>query len=373
MAADSIKIILDKIYKQAESSLEKRLLRDKKYLANIDEVCAKKHACTRLLMACLLGKIVNPLVDPRKPYTQITSDDSFSGRSYDEGYLSDFITKHQLPCNKTTAFLTPVFRTINQPLALDITFESRADETVSATLQLLDDVANGRIDAKVLLAEIIRTLIAIRNDDKARLESLLQSCRQNESDLPLSSTDIIHLIQQHLQCKHSSRLPVLVVAAAYQSAEKKLGERIRPLHHHTAADSQTGAIGDIEICLEGDDKVVTAYEMKHKKIEITDIDLALSKIVSINGKIHNYIFISTEKVDDAVIEYATSSYQKTGTEIAILDCLGFLRHFLHFFHRLRGEYLDVYQSLVLHEPNSSVNQTLKETFLTLRKNAETME
>jgi hypothetical protein len=371
MAIDSIKHILDKIYKQAESSPDNRLIRDKILLANIDKVCTRKHACTRLLMACLLGKIDNPSVDPRKPYTQIASDDSFSGRSYDEGYLTEFITKYHLPCNKTTAFLTPVFRTINQPLTLDITFESQAEETVAATLQLLDDVANNRIDAKLLLMEMIRTLLAMRDENKARLESLLHSCRQNSNDLPLSSTEIIHLIQQHLQCKHSSRLPVLVVAAAYQAAEKKLGERILPLHHHTAADSQTGAMGDVEICLEGDDKVVTVYEMKQKKITKNDIDSALCKIAK--NRIHNYIFISTEVIDDSVAEYAASFYQKTGTEIAILDCLGFLRHFLHFFHRLRSEYLDTYQSFLLQEPDSSVNQSLKETFLILRKNAETME
>ena len=67
-------------------------------------------------------------------------------------------------------------------------------------------------------------------------------------------------------------------------------------------------------------------------------------------------------------------YEKTdGTEIAILDCIGFLRHFLHLFHRIRSEYLEAYQALVLREPDSAVSQTLKEAFLALRQVAESGE
>ena len=59
-------------------------------------------------------------------------------------------------------------------------------------------------------------------------------------------------------------------------------------------------------------------------------------------------------------------YDEVGVEFVILDCLGFLRHFLHFFHRSRTEFLNAYQVLVLTEPNSSVGQPLKEAFLAFR-------
>ena len=60
-------------------------------------------------------------------------------------------------------------------------------------------------------------------------------------------------------------------------------------------------------------------------------------------------------------------------EIALLDCVGFLRHFLHLFHRLRTAFLDAYQELVLSQPESGVNQALKEAFLALRKAAQAAE
>jgi len=56
-------------------------------------------------MACLLAKLDRPDVDPRKPYTEIGTPDSFSGRSYDEQHLTRFIQSHRLPCNFDHRFL----------------------------------------------------------------------------------------------------------------------------------------------------------------------------------------------------------------------------------------------------------------------------
>lgn len=77
---------------------------------------------------------------------------------------------------------------------------------------------------------------------------------------------------------------------------------------------------------------------------------------------------------DVVRNYARSKYDETGgVEIAILDCIGFLRHFLHLLHRLRKDFLDQYQILVLRESDSAVSQALKEAFLALRQAAESAE
>jgi DNA adenine methylase len=67
-------------------------------------------------------------------------------------------------------------------------------------------------------------------------------------------------------------------------------------------------------------------------------------------------------------------YEKTsGTEVVVLDCIGFLRHFLHLFHRLRMQFLEAYQELLLAEPESAVSQPLKEAFLVLRQAAESVD
>ena len=219
--------------------------------------------------------------------------------------------------------------------------------------------------------ELVRVLLQLRDEKQARMASLLAALKPARGALPLSSEAIVTLIRQHLSCKNSSRLPVLIVTAAYEAAGIQLGESILPLNSHNAADSQTGSIGDVEICLVGDDAVVTAYEMKMKRVLVEDIDAAIAKMSRLPRQIDNYIFVTTEKIDQEVVEYSSRFYEKTeGTEIAILDCISFLKHFLHFFHRIRVDFLNAYQNLVLMESDSAVSQPLKEAFLALRQAAE---
>lgn len=368
--------ILHSIYERAVTTLNTTVITDQIIRKRVDYVCRcmSNRAGVRLLMSCLLGKLDKINVDPRKPYTEIGGTDSFSGRTYDERYLTKFINMHRLPVNQTTAFLTPTLRNIDHPLTTDRELVGRPRDLYKTTLELLENVAKQNIDTDVLFVETVRVLLLIRDEKLARMDSLLGALEQTKDSLPLSSEAIVTLISQHLACKKASRLPVLVVAAAYEAAGAQLDESILPLHSHNAADLQTGSLGDVEICLVGNDFVITTYEMKMKRVTLDDIDTAMTKIAKATKLINNYLFITTHNIDPIVAEYAATIYEKTdGTEIAILDCIGFMRHFLHLFHRLRVDYLNAYQTLVLNEPDSAVSQTLKEAFLALRQAAESGE
>lgn len=367
---------LDKLLQKAQKIGNKSCVADTEVRRRIEYICRclTNRAGVRLLMACMLGKLDQPKVDPRKPYTEIGTDDCFSGRTYDEQYITGFINKHALPCNSTTAFLTPTLRNQNTPLNVDTELVGRPRDLYKDTILILDDVAKGKISAERVLTETIRLLLVVRDERKARIDTLVKGIEQGIGALPLCVEAIVTLLEQHLACKHSSRLPVLMVAAAYTAAASKLGERSRPLRSHTAADEQTGAVGDVEVCLINDERIVTVYEMKSKRVVQDDVDRALQKILNVSPHIDNYIFITTDIIEPVVREYAALMYEETnGTEIAILDCIGFVRHFLHLFHRLRTTFLDCYQDMVLHEPDSAVSQPLKEAFLTLRQAAESDE
>lgn len=368
--------ILQGIQQRAAVTLNASVVTDPVIRERVDYVCRcmSNRAGVRLLMSCLLGKLDKPNVDPRKPYTGIGGADSFSGRIYDERHLTKFINEHRLPVNPTTAFLTPTLRNIGHALTTDRELVGRPHDLYKKTLELLEDVALQRIPADVLFVETVRVLMLLRNEKLARMASLLNALDRTDGALPLSSEAIVTLISQHLACKNASRLPVLVVAAAYEAAGARLSESMLPLNSHNAADLQTGSLGDVEICLMGEDSVVTAYEMKMKRVTSDDIDAAVTKIARAPNRIRNYLFVTTDVVEPIVAEYAATFYEKTdGTEIAILDCIGFLRHFLHLFHRIRADYLNAYQTLVLNEPDSAVSQTLKEAFLALRQAAESGE
>ena len=363
--------ILEKLYNKAVVNLGNKFTADTFLFKKIDYVarCSTNRAAIRLLMSCLLAKIHRPEVDVRKPYTEIKGKDTFSGRTYDERYLSNFINKYELPCNSTTAFLTPALRNINKTLTLNMELVGRPRDVYKDILLLLNAVNKGKITAEIMLLDCIRILIKVKNENAKRLKTLMSGLKTSRDKSHLSVEDIINLLTQHLACKNSSRLSVLIVAATYKSAKKYLKKKILSLKPHNAADKQTKAFGDVEITLANNDNVVTCYEIKTKKITESDIHIAIEKIRN-SSSMDNYIFITTESINENIKTIAKTSYELTGVEVAILDCIGFIKHFLHLFYRIRMDFLNEYQQLVLTEPTSAVSQELKEVFITLRKSIE---
>lgn len=356
---------LEKLYVKA--SKRKRSFVERRMEKPLYDICHNRNKSPiRYLMSGLVAKMENAGINLHKPTTALGGKDSYEGRGYDEKIIEPFILKHQLPCNSTTAFLTPSFRTITRPLSKEMFSNSRPPEPYYQMMDVVEYVELYPEKAVNVLLEIIRNLVDIRDDNERKLREKMEIIKAGSETGELSSEEIVGLVSQHLACKNSSRLPVLVVAAAYKSVEDLIGEKARKLLAHQAADRQTGALGDVEITLSADDETVTCYEMKCRQIMKTDIEKAVGKISQHGTHIDNYIFITTESVSREVNDYASSLYKQMGTEVAILDCVGFLRHFLHFFHRRRTMFLDAYQQCVVDEPSSSVSQALKDAFLALR-------
>lgn len=365
-------VVLEVARQTAIDKIEKSPVRGAGLTEDVEYVCRCSNlAGTRFLMACLVAKLSNPAIDIRKPYTEIGGKGIYSGRHYDETYVGPFTLKYDLPVNPTTSFLTPAFRTNREAIKPGVELVGRPRKLYETVVKLITAVHSKKVDPEFLLVEIIRWLVVIKDEREHRLESLFASLKASQSDSGLPAESIVNLVQQHLALPKSSRLPVLVVASAYQAAQNYLGERCLPLQGHTAADSQTGALGDVQIALKDENDVVTVYEMKAKRVTQDDIEIAARKIVSAGISIQNYIFITTDAVDDSVKDYAGRMHSVTGIEFVILDCMGFLRHFLHLFYRIRMRFLDAYQNLTLSEPDSAVNPALKEAFLSLRLATET--
>ncbi len=330
--------------------------------------CERNKAPIRYLLSAMLAKTSDPTIDTRQPYPKLGKR-SFACRSIDESYVQHFIHKYSLPCNKTTAFLTPAFRTIETAIKKSTFEKCRPVYVYNDMMDILDYVEGHPEAAQKTLQQIFAALILVKEENDAKMTKIIEGLASVKKHI-LSSEEITSLLQQHLNCKGSSRLPVLMVVAAYQAVKHLTKEFNKPLFAHNAADSQTGAIGDIEITLQGDDCTLTCYEMKKKKVSTDDIYVCVEKIMKLKQMPDNYIFITTDCIDDDVKKLASSFYGKLGVEIAVLDCIGFINHFLHFFHRYRLSFLDHYQRLVLAEPTSAVSQPLKEAFISLRKVAE---
>jgi hypothetical protein len=264
--------LLATAFDRASSNLTQPIIPDADVRGRVELLCRNisNRALSRLLLACCLAKVHRPDRDVRKPYTEIGSSDAFSGRTYDEAYIGPFVSQHQLPCNSTTAFLTPALLNRNATLTTETNLVGRPPILYQAALQLLSDVQTNIISSDELLNELVRVLLVVRNENRQRMETLLAGVEPVEGALPLSAETIVSLVEGHLKGRGSSRLPVLVVAAAYESAGALLGERINTLQSHNAADKQTGAVGDVEVTLGDDERVLTGYEMKMRRVTRDD-------------------------------------------------------------------------------------------------------
>lgn len=364
--------ILDQIYDMVSENVNESHVDDADRREQIEYICRnlQNRAGVRFLMACLLAKLHQPNLDIRMPYKEIGGDDCYSGRQYDERYITSFVENHELPCNVTTAFLTPAFRTHEVMLSKNATLMGRPRKLYEYVLSLLDDVARKRISPQDLLCEIVRILIIKRDEQRTRMDSLLANLKQ--SDLSqLTVEAIVDIVEQHLDQPNSSRLPVLAFQAIYQTIESQLNEQVVPLQPHTAADSQTRSLGDIEVALKDTDQVITVYEMKSRKLTRGDVSQALNKLAKGTQSAQQYLFVTTFPVSEDVKEQISDlNERRLGTEFAALDCVAFVRYFLHLFYQVRLKFLSNYQDLVLSEPDSGVRQPLKELFLSLRQAAE---
>jgi hypothetical protein len=115
---------------------------------------------------------------------------------------------------------------LNTMLTKDMNLVGKPPQLYQAVLSLLDDVHRGRVTADTLIAEMVRSLPIYRNEQQQRIEALVATLNTAKNAVPLSSENIVNLIEKHMSLKGTSRLSVLVVAAAYQSTEEFVGERV---------------------------------------------------------------------------------------------------------------------------------------------------
>jgi DNA adenine methylase len=113
--------------------------------------------------------------------------------------------------------------------------------------------------------------------------------------------------------------------------------------------------------------MVAAYEMKDKVVTLEDVDIALMKIRSVKTAVSHYVFITTKTIDPVVDQYCREVYAHFEIEVAVLDCIGFVRHFLHLFHGWRTEYLREYEGMLLAEPESAVSHGVKAFFFSCKR------
>ncbi|WP_200906301.1 DNA adenine methylase, partial [Limnoraphis robusta] len=162
--------ILNSAFDTASQSLKtgEFLMLPSEVVEQIEYICRhpQNKAGIRLLLSCLLAKVDKPNLDIRKPFKEIGGEDCYSGRSYDESYVSTFLREYDLQdvCNTTTAFLTPALRTKATPLTLEPQLIGKPPALYEAVIKIFYRIQNGEIAANDILCETIRWLVIIKRE-----------------------------------------------------------------------------------------------------------------------------------------------------------------------------------------------------------------
>lgn len=191
-------------------------------------------------------------------------------------------------------------------------------------------------------------LLQMKQRDKKRVELI----EPQIDDIAL----ICSFFEQHFshtyKARGTSRLPVLAIFALYKVIIPELkrfsGFELKNLELHSAADSQTGAVGDIELADEHGN-VFEAVEIKHNiPLSVELINDAAAKLVKRN--ISRFYILTTSlhcSPSDEMVQKIKMMKDRTGCQIIANGVLPTIRYYLRLVENpanIFSHYLDLVKS-----------------------------
>lgn len=264
-------------------------------LANALEDISKKaqKAATGFtnIITCLAIKAAMPNVDIRYHQVQIQGDTDrpagFNFRGVSEKSVAPYLFSQNFEGAKS-GWQT---RTFERPKPYMLTYDENIGDIKTSFLTVFNEIEVNGQDAAEALAFVLH-LQLIHRESKS---IVLSSPRTQDIHL------IVQVFKQHFffsykASKGASRLPVLALYAVYsvliEQLDRYAGIELKPLEEHSAADSQTGAVGDIELINSVTKEVFEAIEVKHNiALSANIIQSAVEKIM--DKTIDRYYILTT--------------------------------------------------------------------------------
>jgi DNA (cytosine-5)-methyltransferase 1 len=278
------------------------------------------------IVTCLAIKAALPNVDIRYHQTQIQSDTprpaDFNFRGVSERVVYPWLSAHEFQ-GARSGWQT---RTLERPKPYTLTYEENIQYVKEPFLKTFNEieVLNASPEAALKLLMLLQ----------------LQFRETRRIDLAIPKTNdisqIIALFRQHFfrryEARGASRLPVLAFHSIYSVLVQELARfqnmTLLDLQEHSAADAQTGAIGDIEIA-DGTGKIFEALEIKHD-IEITHeiIEAAKRKIMT-SPPDRYYLLTTHQNCDGSPLQDELDQIQaRFGCQVIVNGVVPSLRYYL---------------------------------------------
>lgn len=276
------------------SSLNKEFI---KALESMAKACEKAsgpylNLLTSITVKCVLADKVDIRYHQVQIQDQTDKPAGFNFRGLSESVIYNWMEKHEFHGAKSGWQV----RTLERPKPYFLNYDENIQLVKEPFLTCYDQIETHSQNPKIALAFLLWRRIQLRESAKVSL-----ALPQIKDVLQITKLFESHFFYSYKDSKGGSRLPVLALYAIYKVLLKELhryeGMKLKPLESHSAADSQTGAVGDIEIVYEKTGEVFEAVEVKHNiAISVAIIETAKQKIC--DKRIDRYYVLTTHPQHD---------------------------------------------------------------------------
>ncbi len=294
----TILLVLDKNLERAEDAfnngnpkfqLSERM---KKSLERLALYSSKASSGFTNIITGLSIKSAIPAVDVRYHQVQIQDQTDrpagFNFRGISEKIIYPWLANHSFEGAKS-GWQT---RTFERPKPYLLDYSENIGDIKESFLACYDELEEKKHNPEEALAYVLYLQVIRRETKKIQIAT--------------PATDDIHLIVAFLTShffhsykasKGASRLPVLALYSIYtvliDEVSRFKGMTLNSLQAHSAADSQTGAVGDIEVVTDNN-QLFEALEIKHN-IEIDEKVLQDVKQKIMDKSLDRYYILTTHK------------------------------------------------------------------------------
>ena len=231
-------------------------------LGKISQLSEKAATGFTNIVTCLAIKVAKPEADIRCHQVQIQDQTDrpagFNFRGVSEKIIYGWLSSHSFEGAKS-GWQT---RTFERPKPYAMGYDENIGDIKDSFLICFDEVEEHGQSAKSGLSYLMYLQLHNRESKNITL-----SVPKTKDVLLIVNVFKQHFFNHYKNSKGASRLPVLALHAIYsvmvEEIDRFQGKTLMPLQEHSSADSQTGAVGDIEIVDAGSKQVFEAIEVKH--------------------------------------------------------------------------------------------------------------
>ena len=286
--------------------------------------CGYLNVITGLSIKAVCGDKVDVRYHQVQIQNQTDRPAGFNFRGVSEKVIHEWMEKHEF----RVALSGWQTRTYERPKPYLLTYDENIGTIKGPFLTCYDEVETNRQDAHLALYLLLWRHIQLRDASKITL-----TIPKNQDVLQITNLFERHFFYKYKNSEGASRLPVLALYAIYKvllsEVQRYNGKGLKDLKPHSAADSQTGAIGDIEV-VNPDGSIFEAVEVKHD-ISITKAIVNHAKQKIRGSQVDRYYILTTypqHEPSDDIMEEVENAKKMLGCQMIVNGVIPTIKYYL---------------------------------------------